>query len=94
MLPVLYNPTVDKKKTNFLYPLDVHITKSGYVLFPPSSSTVKRSLTFSKIHKINIFLVPTLHYCQIIIIILIINHRVLRWEQKKKMVPVAILGGK
>lgn len=46
MLPALYNPTVDKKKTYFLYPLDVHTPKSGYVLFPPHPTPSKKSYLF------------------------------------------------
>lgn len=57
MLPGPDDPTVDKKKAYFHYLLDVHTTKLPYVSCLLILHHQKKScLTFSKIHKINIFL--------------------------------------
>lgn len=88
-------PIVEKKKMYFLYLLDVHTTKLGYVLFPPHPLPSKEVLSYLFKDPQNKYFswFPPSHHCQIIIIILIINHRVLRWE-KKKNGSVAILGEK
>lgn len=87
MLPITYNPIVGtkkKKSISFSFQMCTQLSRGVYYIFPLHPIHQNKScLTFSKSHKINIFLVPTPHYCQIIFIILIINHRVLRWEQKK-----------
>lgn len=95
MLPVPYDPLVEKKKMYFLYLLDVHTTKLGYVLFPPHPLPSKEVLSYLFKDPQNKYFswFPPSHHCQIIIIILIINHRVLRWEEKKNG-SVAILGEK
>lgn len=46
MLLVPYDPTVEKKKMYFLYLLDMHTTKPGYVLFVPHPIPPKEVLPY------------------------------------------------
>lgn len=86
ILPTPCDPVLEKKTRYFLGLLDVysaHTAELGDVRPPPPPLPTEVLDHLSKDPQNKYFSwFPPLHYCQIIII-LITNHRVLRWNRKK-----------